>query len=124
VFGCCAFLPLSLLMLIAPMLSAGRGWRALVVTLFIEVCVVIVVLLTSFSAIVDAIEHRDGLFLVPFFVLLVFPVALSGIILHVKQKESEESTPKVCRVCGYDLRATPERCPECGTMVRHDPERF
>jgi hypothetical protein len=125
-FGCCAFLPLCIVMFIMPMFSAARGWRSLLTTLLIELAVVIVVIMTCFSGIVDATEHwrTEGLYLLPFVVLLVFPVTMGGILLYVKQKESADESRKICRTCGYDLRATPNRCPECGTAVKHNPERF
>jgi hypothetical protein len=125
-FGCCAFLPLCALMIIMPMFSAARGWRSLVGTLLVELVVIVFVFAVSFSGIIDAAEHwrTDGLDLLPFFVLLVFPFTIGGVLLYVKRKEGADESRSTCRKCGYDLRATPDRCPECGTLVRHDPERF
>jgi hypothetical protein len=118
-------MPLSLLMIIVPMISAGRGMRSLIYTAVLELAVVLAIWLISWSYIAEAFEHfgSDWLLLLPFVGLFVFPLTMGAIIVYAKA--SEEIPPKnVCRVCGYDLRESPQRCPECGTPVHYDPERF
>ncbi len=125
VFGCCAFLPLGLLMIVAPIIAAGRGMRAFMFTAGLQFAVVLVVWLVNFPSLMESLEHwrTDGLNLLPFVALWIFPTTMGGIILFAKSRE-EMLPGNVCRVCGYDLRESPVRCPECGTPVRHDSERF
>ncbi len=112
-------------MIIAPMIASGRGRNAFIATALIETGVVLFVWLVNLTSLGDALEHwqTDGLLLIPFVVLWIFPLTMGGIILYARA--SEESPPKnICRRCGYDLRESPDRCPECGTSIHNDPERF
>ena len=95
-------------------------------TAVIELVVVMAVLLMNAESILDAVMHwrSDGLMLLPFCGLLIFPLGMSGLVLWVKSREESESSGAFCRVCGYDLRASKERCPECGTPIRVDADRF
>jgi hypothetical protein len=112
-------------MIVMPMISAGRGKRALVATAVIEFVVLLLVWVFSWSYISDAFTHMatDGLLLLPFVGLLLFPLGMGLLIMYLKSVE-EKPREIHCRVCGYDLRASPVRCPECGTLVHQDAERF
>ena len=43
--------------------------------------------------------------------------AVSPLVVRWQRARERAVDVRVCRKCGYDLRATPERCPECGTEV-------
>jgi hypothetical protein len=48
---------------------------------------------------------------------LAVAVALAAVLEDPRAAEREGGT-KLCKVCGYDLRASRERCPECGTTIQ------
>jgi hypothetical protein len=51
--------------------------------------------------------------LLPIFVFSLLP----GCALIRRTRRTQRPQGKVCRFCGYDLRASKDRCPECGTPV-------
>jgi hypothetical protein len=114
-------------MIIAPILSAGRGPRALLATAGIELGVLLITLLLNLTTLIDMTRSdwtSAAMLLFPFLFLFAIPISLGGLVLHARRLEDPDSRYKKCRVCGYDLRATPVRCPECGTLVDFDPDRF
>jgi hypothetical protein len=123
--GCCLFIPLVLLMIVAPMLAAGRGWAWLLATAVGQLVVVAIIAVINLAAISNAMTNwnTQAEVALPFMAIMLGPIALGWLVVWAKRKE-ERDQPNLCRVCGYDLRATPVRCPECGTLVRHDPDRF
>lgn len=55
----------------------------------------------------------------------IWPLALLFLIPSARQRwrrfrEGRAERAKVCRVCGYDLRASINRCPECGNPIPID----
>jgi hypothetical protein len=123
VFYCCLFIPLGFVLLAAPLMAAGRGWRAFLWAVAADV------LLTGIFLGVNVAWNFSGddrsaewVALFAGLYLLLF-LAMGGVVLYAKYAEGE-MPGKVCRVCGYDLRASPERCPECGTPVKFDPDVF
>jgi hypothetical protein len=64
-------------------------------------------------------QRIDGLFVsVPYWALallfVVLPLAYFPTLLLRRFTRRQDN--RLCRKCGYDLRATPSRCPECGTV--------
>ena len=61
-----------------------------------------------------------SIFFIAFVLILFSPLAIISlmIVADMRKQESKRLRElKICRTCGYDMRATPQRCPECGTVV-------
>jgi hypothetical protein len=45
---------------------------------------------------------------------IVFPLGRVSYLMF--RRRLRPIPERICRLCGYDLRATPDRCPECGAI--------
>jgi len=54
-----------------------------------------------------------------FLVLLTIPLPLRWLLVFARERRRLRL--RLCRYCGYDLRATPDRCPECGAVPEVGP---
>jgi hypothetical protein len=125
VFGCCAFIPLGFILIAAPMLAAGRGWRAFWFTATVEIVLMLLMVGgTLWSTMTQGGDWTyGGMVLMGITTFVILPLTMGGVILYARKAEGE-MPGQICRVCGYDLRASPDRCPECGTPVKFDPDKF
>ena len=51
-------------------------------------------------------------------VLFSLPAILMLSTRAGKRRAPSANRLRLCKVCGYDVRATPDRCPECGRLVK------
>ena len=51
---------------------------------------------------------------VPAWLLMIVTLLLPALGCYSFARRRNQRDARLCRKCGYDLRATPDRCPECG----------
>jgi hypothetical protein len=114
---------MALIMVAAPIMAAGRGWRSFVLTGIVEISLLLLLAISEGSAIILGSSPYFEMLMLGSIAFVALPMTMGGIVLYAKHAEKLDPGTH-CRVCGYDLRATPERCPECGTLVHSDPDQF
>ncbi len=57
--------------------------------------------------------HRAA---IPYWLIMAASVAVPGLELGIRRRNSLRQPNGLCWQCGYDIRASPVRCPECGAV--------